>query len=323
MEVMVHKPGLLTTVQDIGRYGYQREGIIVSGAMDLLSMRLANLLVGNDEKEAVLEVTLVGPSLQFLVDSVIAISGGNLSPSINDNPVSINKPTFVKKGELLNFGKVVDGCRCYIAFKGGIQVDEVLGSKSTCLPARFGGMHGRALVKGDLLPIEEVHHKTPKKFNWMLSYRYFQTIFTSGPIRFIRGKQYDLFDVESRIKFQTTPFKFTKDSNRMGFRLHGSELQLTKKQEMITEGVTFGSIQVPPNGQPIILMADRQTTGGYPKIAQVISRDLPRLAQLKPGDSFFFTEISLKEAHQLAFEQENEIRSLQKIITAKWQESRY
>ncbi|WP_108669154.1 biotin-dependent carboxyltransferase family protein [Peribacillus acanthi] len=323
MGVKVNKPGLLTTVQDMGRYGYQRDGIIVSGSMDLLSHRLANLLVGNDENEAALEVTQIGPSLQFLTNSLIAISGGDLSPTLNNHSISLNKPFFVEKGDILAFGKALIGCRCYIAFKGGILVEKILGSKSTCLPARFGGFDGRPLLKGDVLPIVDVKFKEAPKINWLLSPNYSNNLFENQPIRFIRGRQYDYFDKGSIALLQSSSFTVTKDSNRMGFRLQGPQLHLLKKQELVTEGVTFGTVQIPSNGQPIILMADRQTTGGYPKIAQIITTDLPRLAQRKPGDFITFKEISLDHAHQLALQQENEIRSLKKIILAKWKESGY
>ncbi|HLO11841.1 MAG TPA: biotin-dependent carboxyltransferase family protein [Pseudoneobacillus sp.] len=321
MGVMVYKPGLLSTVQDLGRYGYQQDGIIVSGAMDSFSMRLANLLVGNEDNDAVLEVTLIGPSLHFLVDSVIAICGGNLSPTINQIPISLNKPILVKKGDQVEFGPVKYGCRCYIAFKGGIHVKKVLGSNSTCLPAGFGGFNGRPLTKGDVLPIKTIHFKFPLKLNWQVSTHFNSFLFSDKPIRYLKGRQYDLFTEESRYQFKTSPFILTKDSNRMGFRIEGTNLKLTNQQEMLTEGVTFGSVQIPASGQPIILMADRQTTGGYPKIAQVISTDLPRLAQLKPGDHIYFTEISLLEAQQLAYKAENELRILRKMMMQKWKAS--
>jgi antagonist of KipI len=321
MGVMIHKPGLLTTVQDLGRLGYQRDGIIVSGPMDRLSMRLANLLVGNKDNDAVLEISFVGPSLEFLVDTIIAICGGNLSPSINNQLIPVNKPIFVKKGDILEFGAIQQGCRSYLAFKHGIQVENVLGSKSTCLPAGFGGLHGRPLKKGDILPVFQIPYKPFSKLNWNLSSYFDQFLFSNEPIRFIKGRQFDLFDDESITLFQKVSYVLTKDVNRMGYRLDGPKLSLIKAQEIVTEGVTFGSVQIPSSGQPIILMADHQTTGGYPKIAQIISSDLPRLAQLKPGDTITFSELSLSKAQQLAFKRENQIRALQKIVYEKWRES--
>lgn len=321
MGVSVLKPGLLTTVQDLGRCGYQRAGLIVSGAMDSMSFCLANLLVGNEFHCAGLEVTLIGPSLRFKVDSIIAICGGNFYPTINKKAISLNKPIFVRKGDYLEFGQPEYGSRCYIAFRGGIQVETVLGSKSTCLPANFGGHYGRALQKGDELQLIDFPNKNSNKPSWKLSDYFDSLLFNKEPIRFMKGRQYHLFDDESINLFHTASFCVTKDTNRMGYRLEGPSLHLQKQQELLTEGVAFGTVQVPANGQPIILMADRQTTGGYPKIAQVISADLPRLAQLKTGDSINFVEVSILEAQQLALNRENELQALRKIIFEKWKVS--
>jgi antagonist of KipI len=320
MGVTVLKSGLLTTVQDLGRYGYQRAGIIVSGAMDSLSFRLANLLVGNEIFAAGLEVTLIGPTLRFEVDSIIAICGGNFTPTINSEEIPLNKPIFVRKGDQLEFGTLQYGSRCYISFKGGILIDQVLGSRSTCLPANFGGIKGRALQKGDKLPLIDFSYKYSYKLSWSLSSYFDSLLFNNESIRFLKGRQYYLFNDESIRLFQTTSYSISNESNRMGYRMEGDSLHLSNQQELLTEGVAFGTVQVPANGQPIILMADRQTTGGYPKIAQVISVDLPRLAQLRPGDSIDFGEVSIFEAQNLALKRENELKALQKIILAKWKE---
>lgn len=321
MGIIVEKPGILTTVQDLGRVGYQRDGIIISGSMDSLSMKLANILLGNKLTDAVLEVTLIGPSLRFLEDTIIAICGGDLSPTINKKSISLNKPYIVNKGDILEFGFIQSGCRCYIAIKGGIQVEEVLGSKSTCLPAGFGGFQGRALQKGDIIPITSIKISNTTKLNWRLSSQFDQFLHSNNPIRFFKGRHHHLFKEESKVAFQTESFVLTKDCNRMGYRLEGPKLSLINQQEFYTEGVAFGSVQVPSNGQPIILMADHQTTGGYPKIAQIISIDLPRLAQLKQGDSIHFSEITFIEAQQHVIDRENEIRALQKIVCEKWKGS--
>jgi antagonist of KipI len=322
MGVTVLKSGLLTTVQDLGRYGYQRSGIIVSGAMDSLSLRLANLLVGNEFFEACLEVTLIGPTLRFEKDCIIAICGGNFSPSINKEEISLNKPILVRKGDHLEFGQPRYGSRCYIAFKGGLQIEPVLSSRSTDLPAKFGGLNGRALQKGDELPLLNFpYKKNINTFNWKLSSYFYSKLFNNNPVRFIKGRQYHLFNNDSINQFHSASFYLTKDTNRMGYRMDGPSLYLINQEEFLTEGVAFGTVQVPANGKPIILMADRQTTGGYPKIAQVISTDLPRLAQLRPGDSIRFVEVSILEAQQLALYRENELKALQKIISEKWKVS--
>jgi antagonist of KipI len=317
MGVVVQKPGLLTSVQDMGRFGYQSNGIITSGAMDTYSMKLANILVGNHDNEAVLEVTLIGPRVIFTKNALIAISGGNLLPTVNGKFIALNKPIIVKKDDVLEFGDSLYGCRCYIAFKGGIKLDKILGSYSTCLPAKFGGYHGRALQKGDKLSLHNLEMDSVK-VNWQLSAYSQEPLFNQKPIRFIKGRQYDLFDRPSLEQFQKSTYSLSKDANRMGYRLEGPTLKLSEQQEMLTEGVAFGAVQVPPNGLPIILMADRQTTGGYPKFAQIASVDLPRLAQLKPGDRIHFSEITLSQAQELLMNRERELNILRKIIDEKW-----
>jgi antagonist of KipI len=319
MGVRVNKPGLLTTVQDLGRFGHQKSGIIVSGAMDTLSIRLANLLVGNKGSDAALEVSLFGPTLTFEVDSVISICGANLSPTLNGVSISLNKPISTRRGDILEFGQPLLGGRCYIAFKGGIGVEPVLASRCTCLPAGFGGFKGRALQKGDFLPITQA--KTKNKLNWKLSSYFDSLLFSREPIRILKGIHYDLFDPKSKHVLTSETFTMTKDANRMGFRLEGQPLHLMNQQELLTEGVTFGTVQVPANGHPIILMADRQTTGGYPKIAQIASVDLPRVAQLQMGESISFVMISVDEAQKLLMERENALQALQKVISAKWKVS--
>jgi antagonist of KipI len=319
MGVIVDKPGLLTTVQDLGRYRHQKSGIIVSGAMDTLSIKLANLLVGNKMSDAALEVSLIGPTLTFEVDSIISICGADFSPRINKERISMNKPISVRSGDTLEFGQPLLGCRCYIAFKGGIQTEIVLNSRSTCIPAKFGGLDGRALRKGDILPIKPA--TTAIKFNYKLSTYFDSLLFGHKPIRIVKGIQYDLFNSTSKQLLTSETYTITKDANRMGYRLEGQPLQLIEQQELLTEGVTFGTVQVPANGQPIILMADRQTTGGYPKIGQIAAVDLPRVAQLNAGDTLSFVEISIKEAQQLVVEREKELRALQKVISAIWKVS--
>jgi antagonist of KipI len=318
MGAIIEKPGLLTTVQDLGRFGFQSDGIIVSGPMDSLSFRLANILIGNSERDAVLEITLIGPTIYFLVDTIIAICGGDLSPTINNKLCQLNKPLLIKKGDRLAFGSIQNGARCYIAFKGGIKINKVLASRSTCLPARFGGFKGRLLAKGDQLPIQPYKYDVPA--NWKLSSLFEKMLFNRTPIRFIQGRHYQLFTKESLDRFHNSSFTITKDANRIGYRLEGPELNLTEPQELFTEGVTFGSVQVPPNGRPIILMADHQTTGGYPKIAQICAVDLPRLAQLKPGDKVNFTEIPFQAAHQLIVEQKKQLDFIKRIVTDKWKQ---
>lgn len=332
MTVRVIRPGLLTSVQDAGRYGFQKHGVIVSGVMDPLAHRIANLLVGNEEAEATLEMTLKGPILEFLEDALISICGGDLSPSVEGTPVPMWKPIFLKKGSVLDFGPCRTGIRAYLAIAGGWDVPLVMNSRSTYLRAGIGGFEGRALKAGDELSAG-ARTLLGKEMMKRLSGQSAQAAFTaaewgvaqemvpnytSAPvIRAIRGNQYDWFTQESQIAFYSQPYKVTPQSDRMGYRLEGPILELTEPMELISEAVAFGSIQVPAEGKPIVLLADRQTTGGYPKIAQIATIDLPLIAQTKPGDTIRFTEISREEAEWLLLDRENQIRQLKTGIWVK------
>lgn len=332
MTVRVIRPGLLTSVQDAGRYGFQKHGVIVSGVMDPLAHRIANLLVGNEEAEATLEMTLKGPILEFLEDVLISICGGDLSPSVEGTPVPMWKPIFLKKGSVLDFGPCRTGIRAYLAIAGGWDVPLVMNSRSTYLRAGIGGFEGRALKSGDELSAG-ARTLLGKEMMKRLSGQSAQAAFTaaewgvaqemvpnytSAPvIRAIRGNQYDWFTQESQIAFYSQPYKVTPQSDRMGYRLEGPILELTEPMELISEAVAFGSIQVPAEGKPIVLLADRQTTGGYPKIAQIATIDLPLIAQTKPGDTIRFTEISREEAEWLLLDRENQIRQLKTGIWVK------
>ncbi|WP_134702840.1 biotin-dependent carboxyltransferase family protein [Ammoniphilus sp. YIM 78166] len=329
MSVEVLRSGLLTTVQDLGRYGYQKHGVIVSGAMDSLAMRLSNLLVGNAEGEAVLEITLLGPTLRLNKDTLLAITGGDLSPEIDGLSVPMRRPVWVKGGSILKFGACRSGCRAYVAFAGGFDIPEVMGSKSTYMRAGLGGYEGRALKEGDQITIKE---PTGQSLAWfskgsekLSSCRFATTSWSiaGNPvskgsklvrIRATKGSQYEFFTSDSRVQFFNETFKVSAQSDRMGYRLSGVAMQLTEKIEMISEAVALGTVQVPPDGNPIILLADRQTVGGYPRIAQVAVADIPLIAQLKPGDEIQFEEIALAEAEQLYRENEKFIQEVKTSI---------
>ncbi|MFD1851412.1 biotin-dependent carboxyltransferase family protein [Oceanobacillus bengalensis] len=331
---MIHiiKPGLLTTVQDLGRYGYQKYGVITSGVMDHLAHRIANLLVGNEEKKATLEVTLVGPVIQFEKDALIALSGADLSPTINGKPVRMWRTLFVKKGSKLKFGRCRQGCRTYIAIAGGINVPKVMNSQSTYLRAGIGGFEGRALeaddrlVTGELSRLskditsiitEEVDDEA-SELDWSIATSFISTYSSERYlIRTMEGRQFDLFDETSRQVFFENEFKVTTQSDRMGYRLKGANLHVAEAGELISEAVAFGSVQVPSDGNPIILLADRQTTGGYPKIGQVATVDFSKLAQMKPGDKLRFKKITHEEAQVLYLEQEESIQQLRQGILLK------
>jgi antagonist of KipI len=325
MSLHVLKPGLLTTVQDAGRYGYQRYGVMAGGAMDSFALRVANLLVGNPEGEAALEITLQGPALRAEDDLLVAICGGHLAPTLDGEPVPEWQAVPVKKGSVLEFRYAQHGCRAYLAVAGGFEVPEVLESKSTFVRGKMGGFHGRALQAGDVLACgkapadatanaiaaERFAATTRSRF---VSWKLFPAYAKEPVIRVTRGNQFEAFDAESRERFFTEIFQVTPQSDRMGYRIDGPPLRLSSPLEMISEAVTFGTVQVPPGGNPIVLLADRQTTGGYPKLAQVASVDLPVLAQLKPGDKMTFAEITLEEAQELYLQRERGLRLLKRSL---------
>lgn len=323
MTAHVLKPGMLTTVQDLGRYGAQRYGVVASGAMDAFAARVANVLVGNAAGEAVLEMTIIGAALQFEKDALIAICGGDFQPTIDGAEVPQWRAVLVRTGCTLKFAHAVAGSRCYLAICGGIDVPELMGSRSTYLRANLGGHEGRALQAGDRLKARVAGSGLTERLSRSLGNQPFAAVsptvypgllphYSQEPlIRITAGRHYELFTEESRDQLLREPFKVTPQSDRMGYRLQGPQLQLTEPLEMISEAVSFGTLQVPPDGNPVALMADRQTTGGYPKIAQIASVDLPVMAQLAAGADIHFELITLEEAESLAFERELHFRKLE------------
>ena len=329
MSLLILRPGLLTTVQDLGRFGYQQDGIIVSGAMDAVALRVANLLVGNDEQAAGLEITLLGPKIHFEADHLIALTGANLSPTIDGQPVGMHRPVGIRAGATLAFGAPVAGSRAYLAVAGGVAVPLVLGSRATYLRAELGGLHGRALRADDQLPIGEPSaasqllrqlipefqpEETWTSARWTPGPDLCPTPRASPVIRALPGPEYGQFSLESQRAFWQQPFTVTTAADRMGYRLQGPNLERLTDSELLSSAVTFGTVQVPADGQVIVLLADHQTTGGYPRIAQVISADFSALAQLRPGHNFRFAEVSLVEAQALYLAQERRLRALRRGI---------
>jgi antagonist of KipI len=329
MTIKVKKSGLLTSIQDLGRYGFQKYGVIASGAMDTLSCRIANMLVGNSENDAAVEITMLGAHFEFQSDSLISICGGDLSPVLNDRPAKMWRPLFVKKGSFLTFGGAKKGCRAYLAAAGGFDVPEVMGSRSTYLRAGIGGYEGRAIASGDRLLFGKMSELSTRLFErffdsatyseikWSASPEFFPFLREDESVRVIKGRQYDDFTEKSKSMIFSEPFTITPKSDRMGYRMEGPKLTLVNKAEMISEAVSFGTIQVPADGNPIILLADRQTTGGYPKIAQVASVDLPYLSQFKPGEIVQFKEISLGEAQELLIDRERRLQHFKQGLLLK------
>jgi antagonist of KipI len=331
--INVMKPGLLSTIQDLGRYGYQKYGVIVSGSMDPLAHKISNLLVGNDENEATLEMTLMGPTLEFQETTLISICGGDLSPTIDGKPVPLRRSLLIKAGSVLKFGACKSGCRSYLAIAGGFNVATVMNSKSTYVRAGIGGLNGRSLKEGDtlepgtikkeseniieyLLPFLEDNDFT--EIDWSISSEFISAYHQKKTIRVMPGTEYDLFSPESREHFFNKPFKVSAQSDRMGYRLEGPSLHLEKDFDMISEAVAFGTIQVPSNGKPIVLLADRQTTGGYPRIGDIASVDLPLIAQAKPGEELTFTRISHEKAQELYIDRERQLRHLKQGVALKF-----
>ncbi|MCM3765933.1 biotin-dependent carboxyltransferase family protein [Neobacillus niacini] len=308
----VIKPGLQTTVQDLGRYGYQQFGISPSGAMDPYSLQVANILVGNHPGEAGLEIAFVGPVLKAKRDMVIAICGGDFFPQVDDHEVSLWKSFLLKKGQVLSVGVCKAGARAYIAVAGGLDVPVVLGSKSTFLNGRFGGLEGRSLQKGDILKGNPVLRKPHRALHPSLIPEYNRKL----RLRVILGPHQHMFTEESIGRFLNGEYVITPQSNRMGYQLNGPKLEHLSGPDIISDPVPLGGIQVPASGQPIILMAERQTTGGYTRIGTVISADIPKLAQAVPDTITQFATVSIEEAQRLYLERQILIKYLS-LATAK------
>ncbi len=288
--------GPMTTIQDLGRYGLGRYGVPPSGAVDSFSLSVANLLVGNDEHEACIETTLMGLKLRALTDLSIAITGGDLQPLINDAPSEMWRSLVIRKDDVLHFRGLKSGCRAYLAAEGGISLNPVLGSRSTNLTSRFGGYEGRSLRQGDVLytPSTSDHsHFTMRA----LDLNRIPIYARHWILRVLWGPQEADFKPESTSKFVESPFKVTPMSDRTGVRLSGPLIERRQgvPESIISEGVIPGSIQVPGDGQPIIILVET-VTGGYRKIATIIGADIPLLGQIKPGDLIRFRAVSMEEA---------------------------
>ena len=286
------KPGLLTTVQDLGRYGHQASGVPVAGPMDTFSHRLANQLVGNEVDAATLEITLTGPEMIVEADTTMAIAGGQFEVTCDDRPLGLGASFAVARGQRVKFGRVLEGARAYLAVAGGVRTEPLLGSRATHLVSRMGGFKGRALAAGDRLPIASDPRLRPLRKSVGL------TLPTKGRalLRVMPGPQADWFHADALRAIASVSFRISPQSNRMGYRLQGPPLARARADELISEPLGIGAIQVPAAGEPILLMADRQTAGGYPKIGYVISADLPVAGQLAPGDFIEFHVCTHQEA---------------------------
>lgn len=300
----VLKPGLLTTIQDLGRPGYQQYGMVVAGAMDAFSLQVGNLLVGNSRQEAGLEITLMGPELRILEDAIVAICGADLSPTLDEEPVSLWKTFYVGKGKILRFGQPKAGARAYLTVAGGLDVTPVMNSKSTYVKAGIGGLNGRALQRGDIIRCAGERNLNKKIVHRGLHPDDIPHYPLAREIKVILGPDVDAFSEESKEIFLTSTYTVSNQCDRMGFRLTGSAIRHKSGADIISDAIALGTIQVPVSGEPIILLADRQTTGGYTRIATVISVDIPFVSQMRPGSKMTFKSVSLEEAQRLYLEQE-------------------
>lgn len=309
MSISFLKTGLLTTIQDLGRNGFRRFGINPNGAMDRAAARMINILLGNPETEGILEMHFPASPILFEENAVIALGGADFAAEIDGRKIENWRAVFVKKGGVLNFPAKISGNRLYLSIRGGFQIEDWLDSHSTNLKAESGGFHGRAILKGDRVFFKQSASQ-PSEFSYKISrelipyYSHFPTV------RVVAGAEFDNLTAESRKKFQTQNYTIRRESDRMGFRLAGENLQLSQPRELLSSAVNFGTIQLLPDGQLIVLMADHQTTGGYPRLAHVISRDLPVAAQLGANDKMNFKIVFVEEAERLAESFERDLNFL-------------
>ncbi len=332
MSVRILRPGLQTTVQDLGRAGLQHLGIVPCGAMDPVAHRIANALVGNPGTAATLECTVLGPELVFGRDSLVALYGAAFDAKAGGQPFPGNRPVLLKAGTVLTTGSARRGARAYLAIAGGFRLPEVLGSLSTYIPAGFGGLAGRALKAGDVLPgAVDLRDLSAARFAGIARGRIreagdLRTVRWAAPeltlpygegfaARAMEGRHYAQFDAASKEAFFRETWRVSPDSNRMGYRLRGPALARAKAVEILSEPTCLGTVQVPNDGTPIVLMADHQTTGGYPKIAEIASVDIPGLAQLAPGGRVRFVKCGVGEAQAARREAMKRVMEVERAIS--------
>jgi len=318
----VLKPGMLSSFQDRGREGCQHQGIPAAGAMDERAHRLANALAGNTQDCATLEITLAGPTLRFDAPACFALAGADLGATLNGQDIPRHRPLVARAGDTLAFGaRPALGVRAYLAVHGGYALPPVMGSQATYLRSGFGGFHGRALAKGDQVPLARplpvgANLDALAQALWNLRV-YLPSALggrTRAGIRFLPGRHWNEFSAASRRAFAEAEFRISPQSDRMGYRLTGPALAMDAPRQMLSEAACFGTVQVPAGGEAIILMADRQTTGGYPKIAQIATVDLPLLAQCAPGHALRFEPIPLEEAQRLDAARERAFAQLHEAL---------
>lgn len=312
MGILVEDGGILTTVQDEGRFGYQQYGVSPAGPMDSRSFNLANILVGNARGEGALEISFMGPRLRFERENIIAVTGGDLSPKLNERKIPMYQAIKVNTGDILSFGGMKNGCRGYIAFAGGLDIPLVMGSKSTLLRNQLGGMNGRKLQQGDKIGFTDPRTTLPCMEKRKIPQEKFPD--KEVVLRVVTGPQEDEFTEKGLRDFFWYSGVISNEFDRMGCRIQREPVAHKGDGNINTDGISFGSIQIPANGQPIIMLADRQSTGGYAKIGTVITVDLPLLAQSMPGKKIRFVQVSLNLAQDLYIRQLNRLNALEEKL---------
>ncbi len=329
MRIRILKAGLLSTIQDMGRHEHLSQAVPVSGVMDTLSARIANKALGNDDNNATIEFTYADAAFIAETDLLIAYAGDGATLSVNGQHIPAERPVFIPALTTINLIPTQSGVRTYLAIAGGWDVPEVLGSRSTFLTFGFGGFNGRLLKKGDILNsvdktttisavlFERLKNTSVNYPAWGISLRDFE-LMDKKTIRVVAANEFTWFDKASITNFFSAPYLIGRQSNRMGYFLDGPVIERVKPAELLSTAVCLGTIQVTGNGTMIILMADCQTTGGYPRIAQIATVDMPKCAQLRPGDAVYFKQLERDEAEKLYIEREQQLQQLTTAISAKF-----
>lgn len=317
MSLQIIKAGLFDTVQDTGRYGHQHLGINPGGAMDRFSALLANALLGKEFSDPVVELHFPAAQLLFQKACVLCLTGADFSPTANDQSLPLGQPVLVQRGTLLRFAQPKRGARCYLALLNKLKVDRWLGSYATNTKAAAGGFCGRRLQANDELNFEALALPQSASPFERLPWRYKGAGDEDKPVDFIPGNEWHWLSAKSQIEFVNTSFVVTQTADRMGYRLQGEALVQKTKEQLISSAVNFGTVQLLPNGQPLVLMADHQTTGGYPRIGHVISAHLPRLAQKRPGESIRFAATTVEDAEEKLMTQVDVLKRLQSTCKQK------
>lgn len=318
MSLKVIKAGLLDTVQDLGRYGFGHQGINPGGAMDRFSADLANALLGKESKAPTVELHFPAAKILFQKQAVICLAGADFSPMLNGKEIAVHQLVAVSENTILSFERKRNGARCYLSLLNDLKIEPWLNSYSTNLKAGAGGYKGKRLEKGDEIRFSDLVFKMETDFV-SLPWHYNNIDIESNEVEFIVGPEWDWLTTKSQTSFLNNPFLITPSSDRMGYRLNGEGLEQKRNEQLISSAVNFGTVQLLPNGQLILLMADHQTTGGYPRVANIISTDLPKLAQMNAGNEIKFVMTTVEAAEEKFVTQQNYLRSLQNTCKVKIQ----